>query len=38
MGKVTHGELSMKFKFDIMNKWYMHNLESDQENETYKPL
>ena len=31
VGKVIHWELSEKFKFDHMNKWYMHNpvLEND---------
>ena len=35
---MIHWELWKKFKFDYTNKWYMHNLESVQENETYKIL
>ena len=31
---VTRWELCKKFKFDHMNKWYMFNPESVQENET----
>ena len=38
VGKVIHGELCKKFKFDYMNKWYMHNLEGVLENETHKIL
>ena len=26
VGKVIHWEMYKKFKFDHMNKWYMHNL------------
>ena len=37
-GKVIYGELCKKFKFDHMNKWYMHNPESVQKNETNKIL
>ena len=33
VGKVIHWELCKKFKFDHMNKWYMHNPESPLENE-----
>ena len=33
--KVIHLELC---KFDHTNKWYMHNIESVQENETHKLL
>ena len=36
MGRVIHGELCKKFKFDHMHKWYMHNPESALQNETYK--
>ena len=36
--KVIHWELYQKFKFNHMNKWYMHNLESVQENKTYDTL
>ena len=35
VGKVIHRELCKKFKFDHMNKWYMHNPESVLENEKY---
>ena len=38
MGKVIHWELSEKFKFDHMNKWYMHHPECVLENETHKLL
>ena len=34
--KVIHWDLCKKFKFDHMNKWYMHNLESVLENEMHK--
>ena len=33
--KEIHWELYKKFKFDHTNKWYMHNPESIQENETH---
>ena len=36
VGKLIHWELCKKFKFDHTNKWYMHNPESTQENETHK--
>ena len=36
MGKVIHWELCKKLKFDHSNKWYMHNPNSVQENETHK--
>ena len=36
--KVIHWELCRKFKFDLANKWYIHDLESIQENETHKIL
>ena len=46
VSKVIHRELSKKLKFDHVNKWYMHNPESVQENKTqnsseilkYKPI
>ena len=38
MGKVTHGELCKKLKFDHTNKWYMHNPESVLEYEMHKHL
>ena len=36
VGKVIHWEMCKKFKFDPMNKWYMHNPVSVQENDTHK--
>ena len=36
--KVIHWELCKKFRSDHTNKWYMHNPESVQENETHKIL
>ena len=36
VGKVIHRELFKKFKFVYTNKWYVHNSESVQENETHK--
>ena len=36
VGKVIHRELFKKLKFDYTNKWYMHDPESVQENETNK--
>ena len=38
VGQVIHWELCKKSKFDHTNKWYMHNTESIQENETHKLL
>ena len=38
LGKVIHWELCKKFKFDLMNKWYMHKPESVPENELLKIL
>ena len=38
MGKGIHWELYKKFKFDLTNKWYMHNPVSVLENETHKIL
>ena len=35
---VIHWELCKKLKFAPMNKWYMHNPESDLENEMHKLL
>ena len=34
--QVIHRELCKKFKFDLTNKWYMHNTESVPENEAQK--
>ena len=38
MGKVIHWEMWKKFKFNHVNKWYMHNSASVQENDTHKLL
>ena len=38
VSKVIHWELCKKFKFGHMKKWYMHNIKSILENETYKIL
>ena len=38
VGKVIHGELCKKVRFDNTNKCYMHNSESVLENETHKLL
>ena len=38
VGKVIHREMFKKFKFDLTNKWYMHNPASVRENDTHKPL
>ena len=38
VGKVFHRELCKKFKFDHMNKWYMHNQTYVLENETHTPM
>ena len=38
VGKVIHWEMCKKFKFDHMNKWYMHNPASVLENDTHKVL
>ena len=38
VGKVIHWELCKKFKFNLMNKWYMHNPAAVLENETHKLL
>ena len=37
-GHVIHWELCDKFQFDYKNKWYMHNPESVQENESHSVL
>ena len=34
VGKVIHWELCKKFKFENVDKWYMHNPESIPQNET----
>ena len=36
VGKVINWQLCKKLKFDHTNKWYMHNPESVQEDETHK--
>ena len=33
--KMMPWELCLKLKFDLKNKWYMHELESVLENETH---
>ena len=38
VGKVIHWEMWQKFKFDHMNKWYMHNPAPVLENDTHKLL
>ena len=38
VGKVTHWEMSQKFKFDYTKKWYMHNSSAALENDTYELL
>ena len=38
VGLVIHWELCKKFKFEYMNKWYMQNPESVQENVMHKIL
>ena len=38
MGKVTHWEMCKKFKFDHMNKGYMHRPEAVLENDTHRLL
>ena len=38
VGKVIHREMCKKFKFDHMNKWYVHNPASVLENDTHKLL
>ena len=38
IGKVIHWEMCKKFKFDHINKWYMHNPAPVLENDTHKFL
>ena len=38
VGKLVHGEMCKKFKFDHANKWYMHNPTPVLENDTHKLL
>ena len=38
VGKVIQWEICKKFKFDHINKWYMHNLAPILENDTHKLL
>ena len=38
VGKVIHWEMCKKFKFNHMNKWYMHNPASVREKDTHKLL
>ena len=35
VGKVIHWEMCKKFRFDLTNKWYMHNPAPALENDTY---
>ena len=35
VGKYIHWELCQQLKFDQTNKWYMHNLETLQENKSH---
>ena len=35
VGKVIHWEVRMKFKFNLANKWYIHNPVAVLENDTY---
>ena len=37
VGKVIHGEMCKKFKFDHTNKWYMHNPALVLEKDKRKP-
>ena len=38
VGKVIHREMCKKFKFDHINKWYVHNPAPVLENSTHKLL
>ena len=38
VGKVIYWEMCKKFKFDLTNKWYMHNQAPVLENDTHKLL
>ena len=38
VGKVIHWEMCKKFKFDHVNKWYMHNPAPVLEKDTHKLL
>ena len=38
VGKMIEWELCQKFKFDNINKWYMHYLVAILENEMHKIL
>ena len=38
VGKVIHWEMCKKFKFDHINKWYMHNPAAVLANDTHKLL
>ena len=35
VGKVMYRDMCKKFEFDHMDKWYMQNSASAQENDTY---
>ena len=38
VGQVIHWEMCNKFKFDHINKWYMHNPAPVRKNDTHKHL
>ena len=38
VAKVIHSEMCKKLKFNYTNKWYIHNPESDLQNDTHKLL
>ena len=38
VGKVINSQMCKKFKFDHMNKWYMHNPAAVLKNDTHKLL
>ena len=38
VGKVIRWEMCKKFKFDHINKWYMHNPAAVLENDTHKQI
>ena len=38
VGKMMHWEMSKKFRFSRMNKWYIHNKATVLENDTHKLL
>ena len=38
VGEMIHWEMCKKFKFDLTNKWYIHNPAAVLENDTHKLL